>query len=77
MSETIDEQLIVAVTAAAAAAGAIIVAIAENIISTKVSFNPGQGHGANGEPPSVVTVRTAGKEAEAKRVFERAGGAGH
>jgi hypothetical protein len=77
VSETIDEQLIIAVTAAAAAIGAVVIAIAVNIVSTRVSFSPGVGHAAPAEPPSVVTVRTSGKEADAKRVLETASGAGH
>ena len=76
-SETIRMETPAGVAAVAAAIGAVIVAVAVNIVSTKFSFNPGHGHSAHGEPPSVVTVRTAGKEAEAQRVFAGMSGGGH
>ena len=57
-------------TVVSAAAGAIVTAIAVNLISTRFAFShPHQE--APAEPPSVVTVTVGDRATEAKQVFDR------
>lgn len=66
-SERIDMEVSAGAALIAAVAGAVLTAIAVNIISTKVAFSHPHHHPS--EPPSIVTVTVGDREAEARRVL--------